>query len=97
MRVIGPLGTLVSGGNTGVFLLLFCFVFILQIPYKAGKLGNAQQGERKGNHHVCAPQRLSGPRLHTALSQFPPLYACENPALFPLLFPQAFPKVTVMT
>lgn len=40
--------------------VLFCF--ILQIPYKGGKVGNAQQGERKGNHHVCAPQRLSGPR-----------------------------------
>lgn len=37
------------------------------------------------------------PHLDTALCLFPPVYACENPALFPLLFPQTSPKVTVMT
>lgn len=54
------------------------------------------RGKEKETTMFVLPSDYQGP-VDKALSHFPPLDACENPALFPLLFPQTFPKVMIMT
>lgn len=51
----------------------------------------SNRGKEKKTTMFLLPRDYQGSHLDTALSQFPPVHACEIPALFPLLFPN-FPQ-----